>query len=221
MSQQSKDTDDSIALITVPGPAGRAIKGLVPFLQMGVLAVSVAAAIPTAQNLYYSWKHGIPFNQVSHKLTQYELWMKNLECKIEYRALSTASGGRVDVGACSKTGDIAIRVAGAGGEMHYEWIAFETLKKTSHAAAGFMDLLFPSAHADTRIEPQRAAAREPSLPDGAFRVAQAGLEVMCQKRSGDKIVRVIKDGGKCFRETVSPLRGSVDRREEVSCDSGC
>lgn len=217
MTQPSTSSDDSVALLTVGGPAGRMLKRLLPVIQFGVLCVSVAAAIPTAQNLYYSWKHNIPFNEVSHKLTQYDLWMKNLECKIEYRALSTASGGRVDVGACPKTGDIAIRVASGSGEMHYEWIAGETLKKTK--TAGLMDLIFPAAMAEERILPARDP--EAGLPAGSFRVAQAGMEVMCQKRSGDKIVRVIKDGDKCFRETVSPFKGSVEKREAVACGTGC
>ena len=44
-------------------------------------------------------------------------------------ALSTASGSKVDVGACKQTGDIAIKVSGANGAQAYEWIAFEQLKK--------------------------------------------------------------------------------------------
>ena len=47
------------------------------------------------------------------------------------------------------------------------------------------------------------------------------MEVMCQKKQGEKIVRIIKDGGKCYRETVSPLKGSVDRREEIACSLSC
>ena len=210
---------DEVAILTLPGPAGKAVNRLLPLIKAGVLIVSVAAAIPTAQNLYYSWTHGIPFNEVSHRLTQYDLWMKNLECKIEYRALSTASGSKVDVGACPKTGDIAIKVSGGGGQSHYEWIAFDQLKKATVQAAGLLDLLGSPANAGQPLEPIKTTGG--SLPAGSFQVAQAGMEVMCQKKQGEKIVRIIKDGGKCYRETVSPLKGSVDRREEVACSSSC
>ena len=32
-------------------------------IKFAVLAVSVAAAIPTARNLYFAWKNDVPFNQ--------------------------------------------------------------------------------------------------------------------------------------------------------------
>ena len=214
MTEPSRPTP----MLGLTGPVGDAVNRFMPLIKGAVLVVSVLAAIPTAQNLYYSWSHGIPFNEVSHRLTQYELWMKNLECKIEYRALSTASGSKVDVGACQKTGDIAIKVSGANGQSTYEWIAFDQLKKATQAAS-LLDLLIPPAVAEEAVKP--ATSVQTPLPEGAFRIAQAGMEVMCQKKQGDKIVRVIKDGGKCYRETLSPLKGSVDKREEVACSTTC
>jgi hypothetical protein len=54
------------------------------------------------------------------------------------------------------------------------------------------------------------------------RLAQeGGMEVLCQARRGDKVVRIVKDGGKCYRETVSPMKGGIDKSEEVSCDTRC
>ena len=32
---------------------------------------------------------------------------------------------------------------------------------------------------------------------------------------------VVKEDGKCYRETLSPVRGSVDKREQVPCDTKC
>ena len=93
-----------------------------------MLAISVAAAIPTARNLFYSWRDGIPFSQVSHRLEQYDLWVKNLDCKIAFKAISTANGNKVDVGACQKTGDIAIKITSTKGRSAYEWIAFDQLE---------------------------------------------------------------------------------------------
>lgn len=219
-------SDDSKPVIGIHGTAVEHASKFMPIIKGAVMAVSIAAAIPTAQNLYYSWSHGIPFSEVSHRLTQYDLWMKNLECKIDYRALSTASGTRVDVGACQKTGDIAIKVSGSGGNAAYEWIAFDQIKKAT-PLAGLMELLVPSAMAAESKELSEAVAAglpktgvAKSLPEGSYRVAE-GMETVCQAKRGDKIVRVVKDGSKCFKEVVSPLKGGVESRSEVSCSSSC
>jgi hypothetical protein len=34
-------------------------------------------------------------------------------------------------------------------------------------------------------------------------------------------VRIVKQGPKCVRETMSPFRGTVDKREEVPCETQC
>ena len=212
-------------MIGLHGTGVEAVSKFMPIIRTAVLAVSVAAAIPTAQNLYYSWSHGIPFSEVSHRLTQYDLWMKNLECRVDYRALNTASGTRVDVGACQKTGDIAIKVSGTGGQAAYEWIAFDQLKKAS-PLAGLIELLAPSAMAAETKELSAAAAGLPktsvakALPEGSYRIAE-GMETVCQAKRGDKIVRIVKDGGKCFKEVVSPLKGGVESRSEVACSASC
>ena len=195
-------------------PVTKTVGHTVPLIRAAVLAVSVAAAIPTAHNLYYSWAHGIPYSQVPHRLAQYDLWMKNLECKIDYRQLLTTSGTKVDVGACSKSGDIAIKVSSSGGQSSYEWIAFDQLQKPS--TASLFGLIIPSAMAE-----EARALSKPAAP-GAFRVAEVGMEVKCQvKQAGDKLMRVVQDGGKCYREVMSLLKGSVDKREEVPCSTQC
>ena len=52
-------------------------------------------------------------------------------------------------------------------------------------------------------------------------VAQS-MEVVCQSLlSKTQLVRVVKEGGKCFREVLSPVRGSVESREEVPCETKC
>jgi hypothetical protein len=48
------------------------------------------------------------------------------------------------------------------------------------------------------------------------------MEVVCQSLVSKKeLVRVVKEEGKCFRETMSPVRGTIDKREEVACDARC
>lgn len=217
-------TDQSSAT-NLPG-VPRAIARLFPLLRTGVLIVSVAAAVPTATNLYHSWVHGIPFNQVSHRLAQYDLWMKNLDCKVDYRALLNADGSRVDAGACPKTGDVAIKVSSArsGGQATYEWIPADRLHKTASAAALF-DWIIPTAHAaDTSpaaAPAPIASTPPPPRPVQVAQAAQTGMEVMCQVKKADKIVRIVKEGGKCFRETFSPLKGQVEKREDVACTTTC
>ncbi len=212
------DTPRSPISSLVDHPVAKTVGSTVPLIRAAVLGVSVLAAIPTAHNLYYSWAHGIPYAQVPHRLAQYDLWMKNLDCKIEYRQLATTSGTKVDVGSCATSGDIAIKVSSAEGHSSYEWIAFNDLQKPV-ASAGLMGLVIPAAMAAEALPAQSAPA---ASGDGSFKVAQAGMQVMCQvKGAGDKLVRVVQEGGKCFRETMSLLKGAVEKREPVPCTTTC
>ena len=195
-------------------PVAKTVSNTVPLIRAAVLGVSVLAAIPTAHNLYYSWAHGIPYAQVPHRLAQYDLWMQNLDCKVDYRQLLTTSGTKVDVGACPKSGDIAIKVSSNAGHASYEWIAFKDLQKPA-ATAGLMGLVIPAAFAE------EVQATKP-LPAGSFKVAEAGMQVMCQaKQASDKLLRIVQESGKCYREVMSLLKGSVDKREEVPCSTTC
>jgi hypothetical protein len=177
-----------------------------------VLAVSVAAAVPTARNLYFSWKNDVPFNQVDHRLAQAKLLEKNFDCKIDYRSLSTQGNARVDVGSCSKTGDISIRVKSPDGQVNYEWIAFEQLPRPASRTGSLVDLLISRAFAEDA--PPRGDSNKP------FEVAQDAA-VLCQSKAGDNIVRVVQSGGQCVKETVSIFRGSVEKSEAVPCDKAC
>jgi hypothetical protein len=47
------------------------------------------------------------------------------------------------------------------------------------------------------------------------------MEVVCQAKRGSNIVRIIKEGDKCYREVVSPMKGGVEKTEEVSCETRC
>ncbi len=188
------------------------------------IVAAVGGAIPTGVNLYHSWAHGIPYTQVSHRLAQYDLWMKNLDCKVDYRALNVSQGTRVDVGACTKSGDIAIKVSAPGGKSTYEWIAFEKLQTTGKSAS-LMNLIISEAQAETAP----AKPLPPLLPSD-LKLAQAappppapgGMQVVCQAlASKSSIIRVVNEGGKCFRENFSPFQGKVEKREEVPCNTQC
>jgi hypothetical protein len=191
-----------------PHSTGGGFDSWIPLLKNLALVVTILGAIPTAITAYHAWSFGVPFTQVSQRLAQYDLWVKNLDCKIDYKALSTTQGTKVDVGACNKTGDIALKVSAPDGKAAYQWIAYNELQKPGEAAqsSGFIDMLISAARAET--------------PPKSFKVAQA-LEVKCQALDGKNIVRIVSEGGKCYREIVSPMRGTVDKREEVSCDTSC
>jgi hypothetical protein len=196
---------DATSLLSNPKhPVNRTLS----VIKLLVLAVSVAAAIPTARNLYFSWKNDVPFNQVDHRLAQADLFEKNFDCKINYRSLTTTGSEKVDVGTCEKTRDISIRISG-NGQTNYEWIAFERLPKPKSKAVSLIDLIVSRAFADEAVRGDRP-----------FDVAQ-DASVLCQAKSGDNIIRVVQSGGQCTRETVSIFRGSVEKSESVPCNTAC
>jgi hypothetical protein len=182
---------------------------MTPVIKGVALVATVLGAIPTAITAYHAWQYKIPFSKVSHRLQQYEIWERNIDCKVDYKALSTAQGTKVDVGACAKTGDISLKVSSPDGKATYEWIAYNQLQKPGEAQpTGIFDLLIGVASAQV------------SAPK--LKVAQAAMEVVCQTLVSKKLlVRIVKENGKCFRETMSPVRGTVDKREDVPCDTKC
>ena len=197
------------SLLNLAHPA-HPVNRSISVVKLLVLAVSVAAAVPTARNLYFSWKNDVPFNQVDHRLAQAKLLEKNFDCKIDYRSLATQGNARVDVGSCSKTGDISIRVKSPDGQVNYEWIAFEQLPKPASRSGSLVDLLISRAFAD-ELQPS----------SGAPIVIAQDAAVLCQSKAGDNIIRVVQSGGQCVQETVSIFRGSVEKSEPVPCDKAC
>jgi hypothetical protein len=185
------------------------VQRFVPLLKTVALVVTIVGAVPTAITAYHAWQYKVPFTQVSHRLEQFEIWERNIDCKIEYKALSTSQGTKVDAGACPSTRDISLKVSTEDGKATYEWIAYNQLQKPGEPPpSGLIDLIVGAAKADTQ------GAR-------SIQLAQ-GMEVVCQALiSKSQLVRVVKEGGKCFREVLSPVRGSVDKREEVPCETQC
>ena len=180
---------------------------LLPLLRVIAIGVPVAAALPTGINLYHSYKHGIPYSQVSHRLEQYDLWIRNMDCAIEYKEMSAGQNTKVNIGVCPTNGDIAIKVAMPEGKAIVEWIAFDRLKQ----ANALLSLLLTPAYAE---EARSAAPR--------VHLAQASGQVVCQGLEGSsKIVRIIKESGRCYRETISPYQGHIDKRVEVVCTTSC
>lgn len=176
-------------------------------IKVMAVGVPVAGAIPTGVNLYYSFKHGIPFSQVSHKLEQYDLWVRNMDCAIDYRELAAGQSTKINIGVCPASGDISIKATLPEGKGIIEWISFDRLKQ----ANALLDFLVSPAYAEGG-----------ATPGQQMRLAQADSQVVCQGWQGTaRIVRIIKEGGRCFSETISPYHGHVDKRAEVSCNTRC
>ncbi len=229
MSEPIKNVQTVLSAMSEDSKRGPLAK---PLLIARVIAITaaVAGSVPTATNLYHSWTHGIPYSEVSHRLSQYDLWVKNFECKIDYRSLTTAQGTRLDAGACNKSGDVALKVTTPAGSAAYEWIAFEKLQKAGAVkAAGLWSLLVPEANAAevaVTADGQSAPAANDLKAGGIShpQIAQAGggITIVCQTLQGkSNIIRIVNEGGKCYREHFSPFNGRVEKREEVPCNTTC
>jgi hypothetical protein len=183
---------------------------LYQFVRAAMFIVPVLGAMPTAWTLYQSYSTGIPYSQVSHRLAQYDLWVKNGGCRIDYREITAAKGTKISVGACPDTGDVSIKVAQATGQPRIEWIPFNQITKP----LALLDWAIGVAHAEGRPVTQQA--------DGRIVVAQAEAKVVCQGWEGrTKIVRIVNEGAKCVRETILPIQGKVEKREDVPCNTAC
>lgn len=66
------------------------------------------------------------------------------------------------------------------------------------------------------------AANADGLGMPSIRLTQS-TEVVCQApiTKTQYVVRVVKEKSRCFREVMAPDRGSIDRRDEVSCETTC
>jgi len=198
---------EQVSAVVAEATAGNSFRRWYTLIKVAVIAVPVVGATPTALNIYYAWKHGIPYSQVSHRLQQYELWVKNGSCAIDYSEINAGKDAKVKIGACPTTGDISIQVFLAGGTSFLEWIDFNQLQQMN------------TAHS-VLISQALAAEALPTLT--GTRVAEAGSRVVCQGwESKTQVVRVVNEGGRCFKETIAAYSGRADKRVEVPCTTTC
>jgi hypothetical protein len=154
---------EQVSTLVAEATAGQSFRRWYTLIKVAVIAVPVIGATPTALNIYYAWKHGIPYSQVSHRLQQYELWVKNGSCAIDYSEINAGKDAKVKIGACPTTGDISIQVLPAAGTSFFEWIDFRELQHINTAQSV---LLTP------------ALAAEASATLAGTRVAEAGSRVV-------------------------------------------
>lgn len=182
-----------------------------------LVLVPVAAAVPTAFDLYTAISEDVPFWEVRSIIRQGQLAQRNWDCQpqMKYSELADLTVTKVDsshifAGACPKSGDTHVRLQNIEtGVPSQLWISYTEL---SSERRGFR-------WTDILLGPTKAQAGERSL----IRLAQAGaFKVMCVAWVDKKtMVQIVKEGDKCYREEVSPLGGKVLKREDVACDMKC
>jgi hypothetical protein len=198
---------EQVSALVAEATAGTSFRRWYTLIKVAVIAVPVIGATPTALNIYYAWKHGIPYSQVSHRLEQYELWVKNGSCAIDYSEINAGKDAKVKIGACPTTGDISIQVALATGTSFFEWIDFNQLQHMNTASSILMT---------------PALAAETSTPLAGTRLAEAASRVVCQGwENKTQLIRVVNEGGRCFKETIAAYSGRADKRVEVPCTTAC
>jgi hypothetical protein len=201
---------EQVSGLVTEATSGSTFRRWYTLIRVAVIAVPVVGATPTALNLYQAWKHGIPYSQVSHKLHQYDLWVKNGSCNIEYKEISAARDAKVNIGACPSTGDISIQVSLTGGKSIFEWIDFNELQQMNTAQNY---LTMPAFAAEVPASP---------TPVAGTRVAEASSRVVCQGwESAAKLIRIVNEGGRCFKETIAAFSGRAEARVEVPCTTTC
>lgn len=170
-------------------------------------------AIPTAIDLYKAFEYDVGYRDVKHAEEQRRLWIKNFACaqSMMSQVVNTNEGIRVQVGACAN-GDVLIEVVPPKVNRILEWISLDRLRSASMTSSLS---LIGSAHA---LGAQ--GYMQPAPSDGLSRVAQANT--VCQKMQGQtKIIRVVNQNGKCFREEIDVLKGKVVSRKAVPCSTEC
>ena len=183
------------------------------FLAPAVLGAFLGA-IPTAIDLYKAFEYDVGYSDVKHAEEQRRLWTKNFDCaqSMNYQQIQAGEGIKVQVGACPN-GDVLIELQPPNTGRILEWISINRIRSAS-AAAPRLSML-GSAHA--AAAPGHAP---PADTIGRQRLAQSS--VVCQAQKGPTlIVRVVREGGKCFREEINVMKGTVAKRTQVPCTQGC
>lgn len=200
---------------TEPGTALSTWQILVRVIAIGI---PVLGAIPTAYNLYLAYKHDRPVGQISHDMEQAELWNKNAEClfKMKFQALETGKGTRVNIASCPDSNDLLVKVATSDGELaNNEWISYDSIVGQKTGFSIFASLIDNAYAAD--VVKKRGPQSKPRL-----RVADEGMKIVCQKidKKG-KVLQIVKENNKCYKEEFSIYKGNIQGRLEVPCETTC
>lgn len=172
------------------------------------LLLAIIGAVPTGIELYKAWKYGLAFGDVARAEEQRRLWEKNFDCtaQLSYQEVQTQEQVLVKVGTCP-SGDVLINaVLPNENKQVFQWVSIDRLKTTAS-----MRSLIGKAYAETA--------------PFAVKLAQAPVaQVQCQEWTDDgrtRLMRIVNEGGRCFREDIEVLSGKIGARQEVACDTKC
>lgn len=172
-------------------------------------AVAVLGAIPQYIEVIKGFNMGVDANQVSYAENQNELWMKNHDCNLSFNTIETIANSRVSIGACP-SGDIQINITYPDDSTFIRWLGFDELREDTFSHNGLLEGLGISTAVAEEIQPLRTQS------------ALSDVEVMCQKMlSTGRVVRIIRAGESCHKETVNTYTGKVQDRKIVECSSTC
>ncbi len=173
---------------------------------------ALIGAIPTGLDYYKAFIYDIEFGAVKHAEEQQRLWIKNFACaqNINYQQIKTAENTLVKVGACTN-GDVLIEVVAPATDRIVEWISLERLK-TASAVSSLS--LFSKAHASALAHSSNVRPRQEMT-----RMAQAST-TKCQVMQGTRIIRIVQEGGACYKEVVNVMKGKKTRTS-VPCTTSC
>ena len=175
---------------------------------------ALIGAIPTGLDYYKALVYDIDFGSVKHAEEQRRLWIKNFTCaqNITYQQVKTTENTMVKVGACTN-GDVLIEVVAPATDRIVEWISLDKLKTAS--AVSSLSLI-GKAHASAVPNPDPAQSR----PAQSMTRLAAGT-TKCQVMQGTtKIIRIVQEGGTCYREVIDVMKGKKSR-QPVPCSSSC
>ena len=179
------------------------------FLIYPTFAIAVLGAIPQYINVIQGLAIGVETSQVSYAVNQNKLWKKNQNCNLSLITIKTIENSRLSIGACP-TGDIQVNIIFPDDSRVVRWLGFDELKNVSSIDNGIFEGLGISTAVAEKIEPLK------------IQLARSDSEVMCQKfLSNGKLVRIIRDGEKCYKETINTYTGKVEEHIVVKCSSSC
>jgi len=180
------------------------------FLIYPTFAIAVLGAIPQYINVIKGLAIGVETSKVSYSEYQHKLWMKNVNCNLSLSTIKTIENSSLSIGACP-TGDIQINIIAPDDDKRFvRWFDFDELKNVNSIHNGIFDKLGISTAIAEEIVPLK------------IQLARSDSEVMCQKLlSKRKLIRIIREGEQCYKETINTYTGKVEERIVVKCSSSC
>lgn len=169
------------------------------------LAIAAIGAIPQYIQVFKAMKWDVPVNAVNAAEREHDLWVKNVDCAGGDGRLETSLADNTRVAALvCPSGDVLVKVKRVTGEESYRWVPLEEAKSQGSRLTALIGI-------------STAVAQEVTNP--RIRLAQACQHWVDQAKG--ILVRRVREGDKCYDETVNTFTGQVISRKPVPCDAAC